>query len=127
MDQVTRSFDLEKQRLVCGNITVNLLSAQNTFIKHDAALRLVQVFATKDTGALTLESTSLQVTVGKFAIRIPIKVTFFECTIAALSFERPFQQMDYVIGSGSLQVDLPKVRQRPDCSVPFETFKIESI
>jgi len=126
IDQITRALSFDSQKQLCGSLTVELVTA-DSFFDHDAKLQTLLVSASASTKAETVESARLQVRVSSFALQIPIKVDFFACTVASLSFEKPFLETNYTIGSGSQQVQLSKVKQRPDCGLSFDQLKVESI
>ena len=59
--------------------------------------------------------------------QVPIKAELIECKLTSLGFERKSKIVAYDLGSGAVSIALPLVKQEPDCSYSFTSFKIKEI
>ena len=61
------------------------------------------------------------------SMKVPIKVVTFSCTVNSVGFKSSSISVDYQIGAGLVQEDLPAIEQKPDCGLPFNQIVIKSI
>lgn len=75
----------------------------------------------------TFEDSYLQVSINGASMKVPIKVVTFSCTVNSVGFKSSSISVDYQIGTGLVQEDLPAIEQKPDCGLPLTQIVIKSI
>ena len=102
------------------------MDSKHTFLHLYNATETQTLFleANEDTEAQKYEDSTLKFSFSSsITWEIPIKVTFFECTLSELRFAQSSLRVAYKIGSGDQLENLPDIKQTPDCG--FKSTKLE--
>ena len=73
------------------------------------------------------EDSSIEITISNTTVTIPIKAVSILCNVELVGFKTKSVAVEYEIGSGSVQEDLPSIVQKPDCGLPLDKIIVKSI
>ena len=72
------------------------------------------------------EDSSLELTISNTTVIVPIKAVSILCNVKSVGFQTKSVAVEYEIGSGSVQADLPSIVQKPDCGLPLNKIIVKS-
>mmetsp|Transcript_27463 Transcript_27463/g.36734 ORF Transcript_27463/g.36734 Transcript_27463/m.36734 type:complete len:117 (-) Transcript_27463:356-706(-) len=110
----------------CGDITF-VLTTTRSELTLDSATKLLKLQSSEATAETTFSDSRLKIIFRTYEWPITVKASFVRCQLTSLGFEQGEINVEYQIGSGQIQVTLPKVKQEPDCGFIFDNVALREI
>ena len=117
------------EKLACGSAPFNVtLVSRHSFIKHESSTKALFISADEKTEEGSLSDAYLELKLSSNnTFRLPIEVEFRSCELNSLAFKQRQLAISYKIGSGQQQVQIPELKQVPDCGLKFSEMLIKNV